>query len=1817
MKRSLFILHVLSLLNVPAGGVQHNYLTVDNGFVMLRDTDAKPDTESGGFIHDIGELDSGSAGGVLNILYDGVNPEARSLITIGKLSGTGNLELQGSSTNTLQLFQLAAGAAADFHGNLTLSNYSAAWDGDGLYDNVVALESGAMVLSGSIALDVAGYCAEDSFFTVALGLGGDWSIGGLDAPDYIAPAACVYSGSLKKDISAIRHNHELSDYISPEAHTLTIDTSGTHHFHGSLLGPLTIIKKGSGTQSFSGNTGEGCHFQALGGTLNLNGDTRAAAITIQTATLTNTGNLTTAALNMQNGSLSVTGTLNATAGDFHGCSTVSTAAIHGGTWTLHLEEAHRETAALSLGSGTTGHIGAITLEYNKADMLRGWYRLVENAGGVSISTATSGNTRIDNGVLLYYLADGERTLPRAESAHLLWLPTAGTWETGTGHTEHSWAGPDINSNFHAGDSVSFAQAAEVELVGELLPSEVTVSNATGCVSFTGSGCIGGEARLIKSGSGSLSISGAHSFTGGTTLEAGELVLSHAEALGRGTVQLLGGQLNLSGQAIGNDIRVQGETGITGGSQYTGELVMQSGTLRGDALNLSSTAQLHGGEIALELTGSSGVQVLGDVRLSSGSSYSGATTISRGTLTLGHAQALGSSTVVLAGGSLDLNHLNLSNTLRVQGEGSLLNATQFSGQIELQSGRLTAGTLGSGRLSCSGSATLQAVGTLHLASPIHNTGSLHMEGVFDVTPLAESRQATMVDAYGNTGGSSGFQRDAGTSISLFTGGGSLSGAASFLFRGEKIALDAQGEWSAGAATHYGQYHIDSGHQVAVSTIRAAAGDALQLITMSGGQLTADESATVAAEGGHIRLTGGTLSGSCADTVITAAGGTLGLSFSGNSSVTATAAVRLSGCIRNTGTLTLQGELDASALPLVEQAATRTGGTSAASGFARSAAFSVQVVSGGSVNAGATIIHGEKRLTLGSDGHATAGGTVDYREYLLTGPDTARLSDIQRPELQCIRVEGGTFTVDADTAALQTSGGTVVLESGTISGPLSGSTALRITGAGTLTAASTHTGGTLLDGGELTLTTPGALGAGDFRTTGTSTLTARGFTLELTAPIQNDGHLTLNGCFDATALAEPREATLVDAFGHEGGNSGFRRDAGTELQLITGGTLNSTDADIRLHGQRVTPDATGHASLPGTLHLDTYSITGEHCVSVSDIMQAAAGELQRITMDSGTLLVDAGTDALTATGGLVQVKNAMLGGTLSGSTRVELLGDAVLSGANSHSGGTTIAAGSLRLGHAQALGSGAVYLGSRARSSNANPRLDMDNLPVSNQLIVSGSSKLAGTEHFTGSITMQEGAELTIATGDVLNLNKGQTLTLAPGGNTIQGHVNMNGGTIVLTGGALTLNGVVNFSDTLTLDLSRVENLDSEILVLDFPSAFDEELISIVLPEDEQDKGFVFDPETGKLTVETGSGDTPEIANPSLAPQLNRNQRAAYEVLRRLSPDAVSGELRGLVETVAESTDAEGMRSLMDRVNGAGYTALLNSVADDAFAQLQRLRDLAGTAHRLAPHSNTAVLIHAFNSTGSATAQQQGYDRSAWGGQLIVEQQVHEKLCLGLALANGQTRITPAGDNEHTDTATHLSVYALYTDEEWRLLLAAGMGMHEFSLSRRLADGTDCEVEDASGSSVNFCVEISRELTLDSGSALCPYLALQSTTARVDSFSESGSSAALLAGEQQATLAGLSIGTRYRTTLAESLQLGLHAALTATGGDTETGLDMRFAGAPEHSFRVTSDERDTLGLRTGLTLALPLSPAATLHTATNLHLQSNAHYLDTQFGIILHF
>ena len=120
--------------------------------------------------------------------------------------------------------------------------------------------------------------------------------------------------------------------------------------------------------------------------------------------------------------------------------------------------------------------------------------------------------------------------------------------------------------FNAGDSVTFNDNSTnplVTLVGNgLAPGLITVQASQNYI-FQGSGSIVGSGSLVMSGTGSLSISNANGFTGGTTISSGDVIVTDPDqmALGSGAVNLAGGTMEMaraSGAAnvgMGNNINV--------------------------------------------------------------------------------------------------------------------------------------------------------------------------------------------------------------------------------------------------------------------------------------------------------------------------------------------------------------------------------------------------------------------------------------------------------------------------------------------------------------------------------------------------------------------------------------------------------------------------------------------------------------------------------------------------------------------------------------------------------------------------------------------------------------------------------------------------------------------------------------------------------------------------------------------------------------------------------------------------------------------------------------------------------------------------------------------------------------------------------------------------------------------------------------------------------------------------------------------------------------------------------------------------------------
>ena len=80
--------------------------------------------------------------------------------------------------------------------------------------------------------------------------------------------------------------------------------------------------------------------------------------------------------------------------------------------------------------------------------------------------------------------------------------------------------------FVPGDAVTFddtALATDIVISGRLKPSEVTFNNEAKDYTLSGDGQIVGDAKLVKNGEGTLTISNVNSYTGGTYINGGKLV----------------------------------------------------------------------------------------------------------------------------------------------------------------------------------------------------------------------------------------------------------------------------------------------------------------------------------------------------------------------------------------------------------------------------------------------------------------------------------------------------------------------------------------------------------------------------------------------------------------------------------------------------------------------------------------------------------------------------------------------------------------------------------------------------------------------------------------------------------------------------------------------------------------------------------------------------------------------------------------------------------------------------------------------------------------------------------------------------------------------------------------------------------------------------------------------------------------------------------------------------------------------------------------------------------------------------------------------
>ena len=927
------------------------------------------------------------------------------------------------------------------------------------------------------------------------------------------------------------------------------------------------------------------------------------------------------------------------------------------------------------------------------------------------------------------------------------------------------------------------------------------------------------------GGGSVTLSGANTYTGPTTVNAGTLqagvasVANVSGAFGNNSAMTLA---NVAGATLAlNNFNTQIGS-LTGGGTTGGNVTLGTATLTIGGDNTSPAA--FSGVISGGTGG--GVTKIGSGTLTLGgaNTYTGATSVTAGTLSL--TGSLGSTAITTSGAGV----FSESSTGSIGGTASFTQGstgTSVLGGVNTYTGATTVnvGTLSlTGSLNSASALTLGA-GTFAYAAP-SGTGTQTVTGVTLTTGTFSGLGTTVA---GDTLNLGAITRQAGSGVNFtLTGTVTTTTANTNGILGGYATVGGT-SWAVGATT--------AGTATAITaltnyTTTSAAGTTAA--NYAGGNIDVNSSVAPAAA-----ITSNTLRFNTAATAETltltgtnslASGGILMTPNAGAS------ANIITGGILNSG---------GSELILNNYDTTSGGLLTIASQVGSSSSFGVTVGGGGTTTlsgplsySGTTIVSGGTLNltgtgTIGSINSSLGGGTVSTINFASTGTINTG----------SINVGGGSFT---SSGVINQTAGTVTTSNLSLgdnssaygaynlSGGLLSNTTIRIGGynagggaTGNGNGAFIQTGGAVnLNGNNIFIGRAGAgnnlfyLNGGTFMT-GTSKLLGIGYlgsstdvatisagTFTTGSVAFNDDGGTGNTNFTGTAILNLNGGTLST-----GSITNFNPASGMTLVNFNGGTLQAnasaspffsgaTNAFVYTGGAKI--DTNGQTITIAQPLLTTAGTTGVSAVAVSNAGSgyvsapivsitggggtgatavatlSSSGQVSGITITSpGTGYTSAPTVTLIGGGGtgatLGTVTDAANGTTDGGLAKIGT-GTLTLSGANTFNGATTVGAGTLDLANALALQN------STLTTSSSGGATTFDSTVTGNAFTFGG---LAGS----GNLTLANNATTPAA------------IALTAGGNnapTIYSGVLSGSGSLTKTGtGTLTLSGFSTYTGGTTV------------------------------------------------------------------------------------------------------------------------------------------------------------------------------------------------------------------------------------------------------------------------------------------------------------------------------------------------------------------------------------------------------------------------------------
>ncbi|EHH4742215.1 fibronectin-binding autotransporter adhesin ShdA [Salmonella enterica subsp. enterica] len=354
--------------------------------------------------------------------------------------------------------------------------------------------------------------------------------------------------------------------------------------------------------------------------------------------------------------------------------------------------AAKDAASLGTGDVTIAESATLALSQGTLDNnVTGGGQIVKSGSDELIVTGDnnySGGTTISGGTMTADYAD---SLGSGDIAN------SGVLQVGEGELKNTLSGTGSLVKTGTGEltlSGYNSYSGGTTITGGTLTADHADSLGTGTIANSGvlqvgegelENTLSGTGSLVKTGTGELTLSGDNTYSGGTTIDDGVLIADNADSLGTGAVanngvlQVGEGELKNTLSGTGSLVKTgTGELTLNGDNDYSGGTTIDDGVLIADHadslgsgdIDNSGVLKVGEGELENTLSGTGSLVKTGtgELTLSGDNSYSGATTISDGTLIAANVNALGSG---------DIDN---SGTLKLEAEGefNLANVTTQSG-----------------------------------------------------------------------------------------------------------------------------------------------------------------------------------------------------------------------------------------------------------------------------------------------------------------------------------------------------------------------------------------------------------------------------------------------------------------------------------------------------------------------------------------------------------------------------------------------------------------------------------------------------------------------------------------------------------------------------------------------------------------------------------------------------------------------------------------------------------------------------------------------------------------------------------------------------------------------------------------------------------------------------------------------------------------------------------------------------------------------------------------------------------------------------------